>query len=110
MAASIDQESSFDPRRRLCPDGGCIGIIGSDGKCSVCGAADPAGVPSFSAGDTAAVDDLHDEADAISVGSGSADTSASDFDPNRRLCSDDSCIGVVGSDNRCSVCGRIAGG
>jgi len=28
------------------------------------------------------------------------------FNPNRRLCPDEACIGVVGSDNKCSVCGR----
>lgn len=26
--------------RRLCPDGNCIGIIGSDGRCKECGRAD----------------------------------------------------------------------
>jgi hypothetical protein len=24
-------------RRRLCPDGACVGVIGSDGACRVCG-------------------------------------------------------------------------
>jgi hypothetical protein len=28
------------------------------------------------------------------------------FDPKRRLCADEACIGVIGSDNKCSVCGR----
>ena len=28
---------TFDPKRRLCPDGSCIGVIGPDGRCSVCG-------------------------------------------------------------------------
>jgi hypothetical protein len=32
-----DAESSFDPKRRLCPDEACIGVLGSDNKCSVCG-------------------------------------------------------------------------
>jgi hypothetical protein len=26
-----------DDNRQLCPDGGCIGVIGSNGKCKVCG-------------------------------------------------------------------------
>jgi hypothetical protein len=33
---------------------------------------------------------------------------ASGFDPNRRLCSDDDCIGVIGADNRCRLCGKPA--
>jgi len=28
---------ALDPNRRLCPDGGCIGLIGADGVCNVCG-------------------------------------------------------------------------
>ena len=30
-------EGKFDPHRRLCPDGACIGVIGDDGRCRVCG-------------------------------------------------------------------------
>ncbi|MEN8161398.1 MAG: hypothetical protein ABFS41_15115, partial [Myxococcota bacterium] len=30
----------FDPtRRELCPDGACVGVIGSNGRCAECGAA-----------------------------------------------------------------------
>jgi hypothetical protein len=25
-------DGKFDPRRRLCPDGTCIGVIGDDGR------------------------------------------------------------------------------
>lgn len=110
MAASDD--TSFDPRRRLCPDGGCIGIIGSDGRCSVCGIADPGqgtASPSALAGDQG--DDSADagrdvDADEDSTHDGAASSPA--FDPKRRLCSDEACIGVIGQDNRCSVCGREA--
>ena len=27
----------FDPTRRLCDDGSCVGVIGADGRCGVCG-------------------------------------------------------------------------
>jgi hypothetical protein len=27
----------FDPNRRLCPDGSCVGVIGAEGICTVCG-------------------------------------------------------------------------
>jgi len=30
------EETAFDPRRRLCPDGSCVGVLGADGRCSVC--------------------------------------------------------------------------
>lgn len=39
-----DLDGGFDPGRRLCPDGSCIGVIGPDGRCKVCGQADDASV------------------------------------------------------------------
>jgi len=30
-------EAKFDSKRRLCPDGSCIGVVGDDGRCRVCG-------------------------------------------------------------------------
>lgn len=109
MASHSDREERFNPRRRLCPDGTCIGIIGSNGKCTVCGAADEPnaraddGEPSVQEedallpdGEDSTIADDHDEAEP-------------GFDPKRRLCSDDTCIGVIRDDNRCSVCGRPAG-
>src|SRR5262249_37823637 len=30
-------EAPFEPDRQLCPDEACIGIIGPDGRCKVCG-------------------------------------------------------------------------
>ena len=107
MAASDDNVTSFDPGRRLCPDGSCIGIIGSDGRCTVCGRTDAGGpAPADPTG-----------ADAEDDGSPAPETQSDDpaeasigFNPNRRLCSDDSCIGVIGADNRCTECGKPAEG
>ncbi len=31
--------AAADPGRELCPDGGCVGLIGDDGRCKVCGRA-----------------------------------------------------------------------
>ncbi|MEO5768836.1 MAG: hypothetical protein ABIS92_10840 [Polyangia bacterium] len=33
----MDEQTEFNPRRRLCPDGTCTGIIGPDGRCGECG-------------------------------------------------------------------------
>jgi hypothetical protein len=111
MAASDDKESSFDPRRRLCPDGSCVGIIGSDGKCTVCGTADPGGEATAASTSWDGEDDQHDAADGDPAdGSLAAEAGEPGFAPNRRLCSDDSCIGVIGQDNRCSECGKLAEG
>jgi hypothetical protein len=88
----IETEGAFDPNRRLCPDGSCVGLLGSDGLCSVCqrpegaaAAADPDDEPPPQFGGTSA-----------------------DFDPGRRLCDDGSCVGVIGADGHCGTCGRKA--
>jgi hypothetical protein len=92
----------------LCPDGSCLGIIGSDGKCTVCGRADSEG--SGSAGkelpESADLpeDDLGDDT------ARNGDEPSPAFDSRRKLCSDGTCIGVIGSDNLCSVCGKPASG
>jgi hypothetical protein len=105
MATEFDHESAFDPRRRLCPDGNCIGILGSDGKCGVCGTADSGwsgtDQPTVEAPESSPqVDSTQAEASAAVAGC--------DFDPSRRLCSDDTCIGIVGDDDRCKLCGKPA--
>ena len=35
---SVSEGAFGDDERQLCPDGACTGLIGSDGKCKVCGA------------------------------------------------------------------------
>jgi hypothetical protein len=100
----------------LCPDGTCLGIIGSNGRCTVCGTADPAGRtdPAPIADDAAAEPENEDavvSADTDTDADADADVredGAPAFDPKRRLCEDDTCIGVIGSDQRCSVCGKPA--
>jgi hypothetical protein len=103
---------SFDPKRRLCPDGACIGVIGPDGRCGVCGrsASGRPGVLAGGAGGATnqlnndANDDDHD--DGADDEAQAAPAEGSGFDPNRRLCDDGSCVGVVGPDGRCGVCGK----
>jgi hypothetical protein len=120
-------DSSFDPsQRRLCPDGSCVGLVGSDGKCKVCGALDPGragatlaadpnpqpesrGEPAgFAGGGPKGLENLPGFQSAIDAEVGQATASGAEaaFDPKRRLCLDETCIGVIGVDNKCSVCGR----
>jgi hypothetical protein len=106
-------DGKFDPHRRLCPDGGCIGVIGDDGRCRVCGRS-ASGAPA--AAGFVAAGDLHDDSDEDDAADnqdadGDADTksaSSGGFDPSRRLCPDGSCIGVIGADGKCTVCGQKA--
>jgi hypothetical protein len=106
-----DDDTAFNPSRRLCPDGACVGII-SGGKCTICGAADEAGGYGAAAETTA---DTTPRAEQLGDDPSPANPSEEGgfpvpFDPNRRLCSDDNCIGVIGQGDRCSVCGKPSGG
>jgi hypothetical protein len=114
------EETTFDPRRRrLCPDGACVGLIGDNGRCKVCGlpaggvpptdsadAALFASVPLAADADAADADAELDGASGVEVEPASA--VAGGFDPNRRLCDDGACVGVVGPGGVCNVCGRPA--
>jgi hypothetical protein len=109
-------EGKFDPHRRLCPDGECIGVIGDDGRCRVCGRsaggkeAAPAGFVPVGDGDLHG--DQNDDLDDDEAEDGAeAKTAApgAGFDPNRRLCPDGSCVGLIGADGICNVCGQKAG-
>ncbi len=145
-------------QRSLCPDGACVGLIGADGKCKVCG---KVGVPATSAEadeyedddeddededeegdnpeDSHADTDEADEADAVDNAelaaqdaalaaaadelagvatrgevarvdqiAAAAATTAEPEDDVRRLCPDGACVGLLGSDGRCKVCGKRA--
>jgi hypothetical protein len=98
-----DAETPFDPtRRRLCADGSCVGVLGDDGRCRVCGRTE---AQAAAGEDSIAMDDASDasgdagpDVEAGAVGGG--------FDPKRRLCDDGACVGVIGDDGTCRVCGR----
>ena len=101
-------------QRILCSDGNCIGIIGSDGRCKECGRAYEGELPASEEEDLVAESD-GDAAAAESEGAHegqevadlSTDSDASgDEWKDRTLCIDGNCIGVVGPDGRCKVCGK----
>ena len=88
--------ADFDEDRELCPDGSCIGLIGDDGRCRVCGLTSDGQAP---------------EPVAVTASSPRGVPGDSDgaFDDDRELCPDGACIGILGSDGKCKVCGRSAG-
>jgi hypothetical protein len=90
----------FDPAaRELCPDGACLGVLGSDGRCRVCGRSGE-GVKA------APRDAARPPAAAAVLPSASAGDEGGAFaDDERRLCPDGACVGLVGPDGRCKVCG-----
>ena len=99
-------EGKFDPHRRLCPDGACIGVVGDDGRCRVCGKS-AGGKSADGIEDEDADGDEDGDADADAKSAGAPIAGA--LDPNRRLCPDGGCIGLIGADGVCNVCGQKAG-
>ena len=126
-------------QRQLCPDGACVGVIGPDGTCKVCGRAAPNWgdertrglidppdedddedddddelAANDGDGDDDDDDDDDDEHDPDDAGKGGGDAERSPGAPaptgwiSRQLCPDGACIGVIGPDGRCKVCGRAA--
>ena len=141
-------------QRQLCPDGGCIGVIGRDGTCKVCGRAaanwgdernrglippdepddeddedsDDEDADLAADGDGRYDDDVDDDVDDDEDDDDLDDEDAEDEEAAeddeaaaasqrrvagargewsvRELCPDGGCIGVIGPDGRCKVCGR----
>ena len=89
--------------RILCSDESCIGVIGPDGRCKECGR--PHEQPQAEDEESDTSQSNSQPADDATVAA--PPTSDSDDDwQNRTLCSDESCIGVIGPDGRCKECGK----
>jgi hypothetical protein len=81
--------------RELCGDGSCVGVIGDDQRCRVCG--QPGVARRADASAAAPSDGSSERAD--EVGDDEVDSDA------RRLCPDGACVGLLGPDGHCKVCG-----
>ena len=98
-------------QRTLCSDESCIGVIGPDGRCKECGlpygeAVDGTREESVTSNFEEA--DPKDKINEEPEESGKRDAETqTDLDWDQRtLCSDESCIGVIGPDGRCKECGK----
>ena len=99
-------------QRTLCSDESCIGVIGPDGHCKECGLP-YTGEPSENIEETAAEADFEeivedeDADEDMEEFSEDEDAALTDLEwEQRTLCSDESCIGVIGPDGRCKECGK----
>ena len=102
------QEDLDWERRTLCSDESCIGVIGPDGRCKECGSADD-GEAQKEIHETD-IDDEHidEDEEELEVEDDEDIDSEPNLDwENRTLCSDESCIGVIGPDGRCKECGEM---
>ncbi|HEY4058585.1 MAG TPA: hypothetical protein VGM39_18355 [Kofleriaceae bacterium] len=98
--------------RALCPDGGCTGVIGSNGQCKTCGRAaqnwgderkrgmrNPTDPPPIDNGTDEPPSELAPASPAKIGASMSAWSS-------RQLCVDGGCVGLIGADGTCGECGK----
>lgn len=113
-------------QRVLCPNGACNGIIGPEGTCKVCGHVMPnwgdERMRGLSDDPAEGEDDLDDEDDDLDADEGEGegddegdadadegDAAASDEPAEweeRKLCDDGACVGVIGDNGLCTVCGK----
>jgi hypothetical protein len=103
MTADESREEIWD-NRRLCIDEACIGVLGPDGRCRECGKPGGDPIPHTATGAAA----NHEPAPPADPPAAVPSEAVPDDWDNRRLCSDESCIGVLGPDGRCKVCGKPA--
>lgn len=106
--------------RLLCSDGGCIGIIGMDGRCKECGKMFKGKLPeNFGVKSEAEIKksdlkkmnqgNLLDTENNVESQGKEAGDEQEEIDSNwenRILCEDETCIGVVGPDGKCNECGK----
>lgn len=95
--------------RTLCSDEACIGVIGPDGCCKECGKPYEGDFKPIltSEGGLLLDEDEEEPEKAASPEPDEEDHGKFDIDwENRILCSDESCIGVVGPDGKCKECGK----
>ncbi len=100
MTGIIFDENEDWEKRILCIDESCIGVIGSDGKCKECGKPYDGKLP-----ESRAIKSV--DAAVVEKKKQNLDVPETDDDWDKRvLCSDESCIGVIGSDGKCKECGK----
>jgi hypothetical protein len=99
MDEIIFDENEDWEKRTLCSDESCIGVIGPDGKCKECGKAYDGELPAGHA-------IVSSKPVAEAAQKPEAQSSEEDDWEKRVLCSDESCIGVIGQDGKCKECGK----
>ncbi len=96
----FDEDEDWE-KRTLCSDESCIGTVGSDGKCKECGKVYKGELPAGH-GVSNIQKAVVEEKEPVLSGNTDSDD---DWD-KRVLCSDEACIGVIGSDGKCKECGK----
>jgi hypothetical protein len=88
-------------KRILCSDESCIGTIGADGHCKECGKVYEGKLPHGYGVESIRAISPEEQKTVPSI-----DGEPDDDWDKRVLCSDESCVGVIGADGKCKECGK----
>ena len=88
-------------KRTLCRDESCIGTIGDDGHCKECGKIYEGELRAGHGAGNEKTVTTEEKKKVLPV-----DNDSDDDWGKRVLCSDESCIGVIGPDGKCKECGK----
>jgi hypothetical protein len=98
-------------QRILCSDESCIGIIGPDGRCKECGLSYEG--PFDATNEEIVAPDVEEAEPEDEINEELEESEENGTEPQadieweqRTLCSDESCIGVIGPDGLCKECGK----
>jgi hypothetical protein len=97
----FDKDEDWE-NRILCSDESCVGTIGFNGKCRECGKpykGDILAEQGASGGQSVAKEEQKQVCT-------KTETESDDW-AKRVLCSDESCIGIIGPDGKCKECGKL---
>ncbi len=99
----MGEDSFILEERVLCSDDSCIGLVGADGRCKVCGTR-------YTGDETIPADDMlvKEMAEATLDAVDETPSPEPADEAERVCCSDDTCIGVIGEDGKCGTCGKLA--
>jgi hypothetical protein len=105
-------ENNFDLKERvLCSDDTCIGLVGPDGLCKVCGTAytgdEPLPANQENSEATPCRDILKANQDASEIPDEEDSPGINDDIDERICCPDELCTGIIGKDGKCGTCGKI---
>jgi hypothetical protein len=96
----LDENEDWE-KRILCRDESCIGTIGVDGRCNECGKPYQCKLSEGQIVKSVQAVAMEKQASMKTESTESHD----DWD-KRILCGDESCIGTIGPDGKCRVCGK----
>lgn len=95
----FDKDEDWE-NRILCSDESCIGTIGPDSRCRECGKIYEGNLTEGYKKENYQTITITEQKQV------SVDVKSDDDWDKRALCSDESCIGVIGSDGKCNECGK----